>query len=77
MTGREPALDVARGFKTQLGDAAAIIDDVAEWADDALAGGIPPKFLLRQLITANRLTAAALRGEQPSHETAAWLAVRQ
>jgi hypothetical protein len=46
-----------------LRDLAARIEATAEWADDALAGGKPAKWVARQMITAGRLTAADARGE--------------
>jgi hypothetical protein len=75
MTGPEPALAVARDTIAVLREVAAMLEAAAEWADDERAGGKPDAWLLRQLITADRLIAAAARGEQPSRETAAWLTV--
>jgi len=34
-----------------------------KWADDALAGGKPPKWIVQQVVAAGRLIAAAARGE--------------
>ena len=42
---------------------ARVLDDAAGWAEDAIAGGDPPKWVIRQLVTASRLIAAAARGE--------------
>jgi hypothetical protein len=64
MTDREAeAVTLARETAAQTGEIGALIGDVAEWADDALAGGKPPKWVALRLITAGRLIAAAARGE--------------
>ena len=67
--------ELARDFKAELGDVAALTEAAAEWADDQRAGGKPAAWLLQQLITANRLIASAARGQEPAtHEIAAWKA---
>lgn len=68
----EKAVTLARDTMGLLGDVAAMTEAAAGWADDELAGGKPAKWLLMQLITANRLIAAAARGQDASHEVAAW-----
>ena len=45
---------------SQVGD---LTGAVAEWADDALAGGKPAKWVALQMIWANQIIAAAVRGE--------------
>jgi len=59
----EQGAALARETHALLGDVGALIGDTAEWADDALAGGAPPKWVARKLITAGRMIAAAARGE--------------
>lgn len=53
------ALAMAAGYDA----IARLLDAAAGWAEDAIAGGDPPKWVIRQLITADRLIAAAARGE--------------
>jgi hypothetical protein len=59
----EAAVTLARDTAALLGDVGALTGAAAEWADDALAGGAPPRWVARQLIDAARLIAAAARGE--------------
>lgn len=59
----EAAVTLARETTALIGDVGALVGATAEWADDALAGGAPPKWVARQLIDAGRLIAAAARGE--------------
>jgi hypothetical protein len=59
----EAAVTLARDVAAQTGQVGALTAAVAEWADDALAGGKPPKWVAQQMITANRLIGAAARGE--------------
>lgn len=60
----EQGAALARDTITLLGHFAGMLDGVTEWADDALAGGEPPKWVAGKLITAGRLIAAAARGEE-------------
>jgi hypothetical protein len=57
------AVTLARETAAQTGEVGALAGAVAEWADDALAGGAPPKWVAGRMITAGRLIAAAARGE--------------
>jgi hypothetical protein len=57
------AVTLARETAAQTGEVGAMIGATAEWADDALAGGAPPKWVALHMITAGRLIAAAARGE--------------
>jgi hypothetical protein len=59
----EAAVTLTRETAALIGDVGALIGGTAEWADDALAGGAPAKWVARQLITAGRMIAAATRGE--------------
>jgi hypothetical protein len=59
----EQAVTLARETAGQLGEVGVLIGATAEWADDQLAGGAPPKWVALRLITAGRLIAAAARGE--------------
>jgi hypothetical protein len=64
MTDREAeAVTLARETAAQTGEVGVLTGAVAEWADDALAGGKPPKWVAQKMITAGRLIAAAARGE--------------
>jgi hypothetical protein len=57
------AVALARDATAMAGEVGALTVAVAEWADWALAGGAPPRYVARQMITAGRLIAAAARGE--------------
>jgi len=57
------AVTLARDTAALAGEIGALTGAVAEWADDALAGGRPAKWVARQVITANQAIAAAARGE--------------
>jgi hypothetical protein len=57
------AVTLARETAAQTGEIGALTGAVAEWADDALAGGKPPKWIVQRMITAGRLIAAAAKGE--------------
>ena len=60
----EPGVTLARDTMTILaGDVPALLDALAEWAEDAIAGGEPSRWVADQLIGAARLTAAAARGQ--------------
>ena len=59
----EPGVTLARETAALLGDVAALLDAAAEWADDAIAGGAPPRWVAAQLTGAARLTARAARGQ--------------
>jgi hypothetical protein len=59
----EAAVALARETTAMLGDAGAMVGAVAEWADDQIAGGAPPKWVAARMIIAVRLIAAAARGE--------------
>ena len=59
----EAAVTLARGIAAQVGEIGALTGAVADWADDALAGGAPARWVARQLIDAGRMIAAAARGE--------------
>jgi hypothetical protein len=59
----EQAVTLARETAGQLGEVGAMLDATAEWADDALAGGAPAKWVALRLITAERLIAKAVRGD--------------
>jgi len=59
----EAAVTLARETAAQVGEVGALTGAVAEWADWALAGGAPPRYVAQQVITATRLIAAAARGE--------------
>jgi hypothetical protein len=64
MTDREAeAVTLARETAAQRDEVGVMVGAVAEWADDALAGGKPPTWVAHRLITAGRLIAAAARGE--------------
>jgi hypothetical protein len=64
MTDREAeAVTLARETAAQRDEVGAMVGDVAKCADDALAGGLAPTPVLHWLIDANRLIAAAARGE--------------
>jgi hypothetical protein len=64
MTDREVEdVTLARETAAQRNEVGAMIRATAEWADDALAGGKPPKWIVQKMIAANRLIAAAARGE--------------
>ena len=64
MTDRTAAaVTLARDTAALAGEIGALTGAVADWADDALAGGAPPKWVARQVITANLAIAAAARGE--------------
>jgi hypothetical protein len=57
------AVALARETAAQRDQVGALTGDVAEWADDALAGGAPPKWVALKMITAGRLIAAAAQGQ--------------
>ena len=57
------AVTLARETAAQVGEVGALTGAVAEWADWALAGGAPPRYVAQQMITANRLIAKAARRE--------------
>ena len=57
------AATLARDPAALAGEIGAMAGAVAEWGDDALAGGRPAKWVARQMVTAGRLIAAAARGE--------------
>jgi hypothetical protein len=59
----EAAVKLARETAAQTSEVGVMIGAAAEWADDALAGGKPPKWIVQQMIAASRLIAAAARGE--------------
>jgi len=59
----EAAVTLARETAAQVGEVGALTGAVAEWADYALAGGAPPRWVANQMITANRLIDKAARGE--------------
>ena len=59
----EQAVTLARETAAQTREVAALTGAVAEWADWALAGGAPPRWVANQMITANRLIDKAARGE--------------
>jgi hypothetical protein len=57
------AVTLARETAAQTREVGALTGAVAEWADWALAGGAPAKWVARQVITANLAIAKAARGE--------------
>jgi hypothetical protein len=57
------AVTLARETAAQRNEVGALTGAVAEWADWELAGGRPPMWVAQRMITANRLIAAAARGE--------------
>jgi hypothetical protein len=59
----EQAVTLAWGAAAQRGEIGALAGAVADWADDALAGGTPPKEVARLMVIANRLIARAARGQ--------------
>lgn len=59
----EAAVTLARGTIAQTGEIGALTGTVAEWADWALAGGAPARWVANQMITANLAIAAAARGQ--------------
>jgi hypothetical protein len=59
----QQAITLARETTALLSETSALIGEAAEWADWALAGGAPPRYVAQQMITAGRLIAAAARGE--------------
>ena len=59
----EQAVTLARETAAQVGEVGALTGAVADWADWALAGGKPPKWIVLQMIWANQIIAAAVRGE--------------
>jgi hypothetical protein len=61
----EPGAALARDMHALVIAIAALVGDVAERADDALAGGtLSAKAAAHQLIAANRLIAATALGEE-------------
>jgi hypothetical protein len=60
----QQAITLARETAAQTSEIGALTGAVAEWADYALAGGAPPRWVANQMITATRLIAAAARGEE-------------
>lgn len=59
----DPAVTLARETTAQVGEIGALSGAVADWADWALAGGAPARWVANQMITANLAIAAAARGE--------------
>jgi len=59
----EQAVTLARDIAAQTREVGALTGAVAEWADLALAGGKPAKWVALQMIWANQIIAAAVRGE--------------
>ncbi len=59
----EAAVTLARDSAALAGEIGALIRAVAEWGEDALAGGAPDRWVAHQMITAGRMIAAAARGE--------------
>lgn len=59
----EAAVALARETAAMVGDVGRLVGDTAEWADDQLAGGAPPKWVARKMIDAGRMIARAARGE--------------
>ena len=59
----DQAITLARETAAQVGEVGAMTGAVAEWADWALAGGAPPRWVANQMITANRLIDKAAHGE--------------
>ena len=57
------AVTLARETAAQVGEVGVLAGAVAEWADWALAGGAPPRYVAQQMITANRLIDKAAHGE--------------
>ena len=57
------AVTLARDVAAQVGEVGALTGAIAEWADWALAGGAPARYVAQQMITANRLIDKAARGE--------------
>jgi hypothetical protein len=57
------AVTLARDTAAQRAELGALTGAVAEWADDALAGGMPAKWVAARMIIAGRAIAAAARGE--------------
>jgi len=61
----EQAVTLAQDMHNLVITMAELIGDIAERADDALAGGtLSAKSVAHQLIAANRLIAATARGEE-------------
>jgi hypothetical protein len=59
----EPVLTLAPQWDATLTDLARLNDDIAEWAEWAVAGGDPLKWVIARMIYANRLIAKGVRGE--------------
>jgi len=57
------AVTLARDTAALAGEIGAMAGAVAEWGEDQIAGGMPPKWAAARMITALRLIAAAARGE--------------
>jgi hypothetical protein len=57
------AVTLARDVAAQRDQVGALTAAAAEWADDALAGGKPAKWVVQRLIAANRLIGAAAQGQ--------------
>ena len=58
----EAAVTLARDTHALLRDTGTLIAAVAEWADDQIAGGAPPKWVATRMIIATRLIASATHG---------------
>ena len=59
----DPDLALARAYAGTLASVGALIGDLAEGADLALAGGVPAKVVAYRLIDALRLVAKGVSGE--------------
>ena len=54
---------LARETHALLGEVGAMLAATAEWAETEVAAGAPPRWVIQQLIIAERLIAGATRGE--------------
>ena len=54
---------LARETHALLGEVGAMLTATAEWAEIEVAGGAPPRWVIQQMIIAERLIAGATRGE--------------
>jgi hypothetical protein len=54
---------LARETHALLGEVGAMLTATAEWAEVEVAAGAPPRWVVQQLIMAERLIAGATRGQ--------------
>jgi hypothetical protein len=54
---------LARETHALLAEVGAMLTATAEWAETEVAAGAPPRWVIQQLIIAERLIAGATRGQ--------------